>query len=248
MEIHRPKPAGNLREFLSEVAVVVVGIVIALAAEQVVQSFDWRHKVRLADEQMRNEIAGDDGPQVYERIALAPCLNELLGGIRNAVEQDAARSTLIDALDRVWTPRHTWDSAAFQAATAAGILSRMPVERVDAMSRFYTSMPVLEGANEREFRDGSALFLSRAGGALTELEKERVLGAVEALRRDNTEIVRLAELAAAAMSQIGIRVTDYRPHVGPTSLLQEPARVVTELQNHPMAQRCVAELEKAVPQ
>ena len=247
MEIHRPKPTHNLREFFSEVAIVVVGIVIALAAEQVVQSFEWRHKMSLADEQMRNEIAGDDGPQVYERLALSPCVNEGLGGIRNAVEHDAARSTLLDAFDRVWTPRHTWDSTAFQAATAAGVLSRMAVERVDAMSRFYTLMPALEQANAQELRDSAALFLSRAGGALTELENQRVLGAVEVLRRDNAEIVRLAELAAGAMSQLGIRVADYRQSTGPTSPLQEPGRVVTELQNHPMAQRCVAELEKSVP-
>ena len=36
MEIHKPEPAHNLREFFSEVAVVVVGIFIALAAEQAV--------------------------------------------------------------------------------------------------------------------------------------------------------------------------------------------------------------------
>jgi hypothetical protein len=57
-------------------------------------------------------------------------------------------------------------------------------------------MPALEGANEREFHDGAALLaLSRAGSALTEVERERLLGAVEALRRDDAELLRLATLA-----------------------------------------------------
>jgi hypothetical protein len=248
MEIHKPKPFRNLREFLSEVSVVVVGIVIALAAESAIQGFEWRHRTRLADEQMHLEIAGDDGPQVYERIALSPCVNGGLNDIFNAVQQNAARVTLIDVLGRFWTPRHTWDSTAFQAAAAGGVLARMPAERVDEVSRFYTLMPVLDGANEREFRDGAALFLNPAGGALTDAEKDRILGAVETIRRDNEEIVRLVTLAAASMNELAIRVSEYRMPKERTSPLQVPERVVTEAQNHPMAQHCVAELKKSVSQ
>jgi hypothetical protein len=45
VEIHKPKPAHNLREFFSEVAVVLVGIVIALAGEQMLISLEWHHKM-----------------------------------------------------------------------------------------------------------------------------------------------------------------------------------------------------------
>jgi len=247
VEIHKPKPAHNLREFLSEVAVVVVGIVIALAGEQVLQSFEWRHKMRLADEQMRQEIAGDNGPQVLERIALSPCLNDALAAIRSSVEQAAPRSAVLEAVDHFWTPRHTWDSIAFQAATSSAVLARASVERVDSLSRFYSLMPALEGANEREFHDGAALLaLSRAGGALTEAERERMLGAVEALRRDDAELLRLATVAKGAMTQLGIGVGDYQRYTGPTSPLQDPERVVNELEHLPMAKRCVAELKKSL--
>ena len=37
MEIHKPKPVHNWQEFFSEISVVVVGIVIALAGEQAVE-------------------------------------------------------------------------------------------------------------------------------------------------------------------------------------------------------------------
>jgi hypothetical protein len=247
MEIHKPKPTHNLREFLSEVAVVVLGIVIALAGEQLVQSLEWRHRMRLADEQMRQEVAGDDGPQVFERIALSPCVNDALNAIRSSVEQAAPRSAVLEAVDRFWTPRHTWDSVAFQAATSSGVLARASVERVDALSRFYALMPAFEGANEREFHDGAALLaLSRAGGALGEAEQERVLGAVEALRHDNAEILRLATLAKEAMTQLGIGVWDYKQSAGLVSPLQVPERVVDELEHQPMAKNCVAELKKSL--
>ena len=247
MEIHKPKPARNLREFFSEVAVVLLGIVIALAGEQALSSLEWRHKMRLVTEEMRQEISGDDGPQVLERVALAPCIDKALDAIRSSVEQNTGRSTVLEAVDRFATPRHTWDNIAFQAAVSAGVLAQMPVDRVDAMSRFYSLMPVLENANEREFRDGAALTaLSRTGGPLTDIERGHVLEAVETLRRDDAEILRFATLAKAAMHQLGIAVGDYHPLAGNVSSLQDPQRVIIELENSPMAQPCVDELKRSL--
>ena len=245
VEIHKPKSSRNLREFFSEVAVVLLGIVLALAGEQTLSSLEWHHKMRLVTEEMRQEISGDDGPQVLERVALSPCINKALDAVRSSVEQNTGRSTVLEAADHFATPRHTWDSTAFQAAVSAGVLAQMPVDRVDAMSRFYSLMPVLENANEREFRDGAALaMLSRMGGPLTDVERGRVLEAVETLRRDDAEILRFAVLAETAMHQLGITVGDYHPLAGNVSLLQDPQRVIIELENSPMAQECVNELKK----
>ena len=247
MEFHNPKPVHSLREFLGEVAVVVLGIVIALTGEQTLQHLEWRHKIRLANADMRQEISGDDGPQVLERIALAPRIDRGLDAIRQTVDQGAGRASVLQAIDRFWTPRHTWDSIAFQSALSSGVLAQAPVQRVAVLSRFYSLMPVLERANEREFRDGAALAsISGTGGALTEEERGRVLSAVERLRRDDAEIHRLAKLAEASMTQLGIRIRDYRPLGGHVSPLQDPQRVITEMQREPMAQACVGGLEKSL--
>lgn len=247
MEIHKPKPARNLREFFSEVAIVLLGIVIALAGEQILSSLEWRHKMRLVAEEMRQEVSGDDGPQVLERVALSPCLNKALDAIRSSVEQNADRPTVLEAINYFTTPRHTWDSIAFQAAVSAGILAQMPVDRVDTMSRFYSLMPVLENANEREFRDGAALAeLKRTGGPLTDLERGQVLKAVETLRRDDAEMFRFAVLAEAAMHQLGISIGDYHPLAGTVSSLQDPQRVIIELEHSPMAQQCVNKLKRSL--
>ncbi len=247
MEVHKPKPVRSWGEFFSEVAIVLLGIVIALAGEQALQALELHHKVHLIGEEMRQEVAGDDGPQALQRIALSPCINQELDAIRSSVEQRAERSVMLEAVDRFATPRHTWDSTAYQAAISAGTLSQMSVERVDAMSRFYSLMPVLENANEREFRDGAALSaLSRVGGPLTDAERGQLLGTVETLRRDDAEILRFALLAEAAMRQLGIAITDYRPLAGNVSTLQDPQRVIIELEKLPMAQQCVDDLKKAM--
>jgi hypothetical protein len=38
MDIHKPKPIHNFREFLSEIGVIVCGVLIALILEQAVEA------------------------------------------------------------------------------------------------------------------------------------------------------------------------------------------------------------------
>jgi len=70
-----------------------------------------------------------------------------------------------------------------------------------------------------------------------------VLIAVETLRRDNAEIVRFSFLAETAMKQLGVKIGDYRPLAGRVSSLQDPQRVINEMQAMPMAQQCVNDVE-----
>ena len=53
MDIHKPKPIRNWRDFLKEYAIIVLGVATALAGEQAVEWWHWRHEVELG----RNAIA-----------------------------------------------------------------------------------------------------------------------------------------------------------------------------------------------
>jgi hypothetical protein len=45
VEFHKPKPVHNWRELLTEIGVVVIGVCIALAAEQAVEWWHWRGRL-----------------------------------------------------------------------------------------------------------------------------------------------------------------------------------------------------------
>lgn len=45
MDVHKPKPWHNWREFLAEIATIVIGVLIALGAEQAVEWLHWRREV-----------------------------------------------------------------------------------------------------------------------------------------------------------------------------------------------------------
>ena len=57
MHIHKPKATHGLREFLSEISVIVVGVLIALALEQGVEWLHRRHIVAEAETRVRQFLA-----------------------------------------------------------------------------------------------------------------------------------------------------------------------------------------------
>ena len=59
MHFHLPKPLHGWREFVGEVAIIVIGVLIALGAEQLVEIEHWRHAVRDTDQRMRQDLRYD---------------------------------------------------------------------------------------------------------------------------------------------------------------------------------------------
>ena len=87
MHIHLPKPLHGWRVFVGEVAIIVLGVLIALGAEQAVQSVEWRQKLGAAVADMNNELGSGDGPEAYERLALHDCVATHLARLRASIEQ-----------------------------------------------------------------------------------------------------------------------------------------------------------------
>ena len=224
MEVHKPKPIHNWRELAIEVGVIIVGIVIALSAEQLLLGLEVREKVTRAEEQMRFEMANDDGPEVIQRIALTECFSDAITGIRASIEGGSDRATVIAAIALLDIPRHTFDSDAYHAAESAGILSRLKPKRLDQWIYLYATMPVLDRVAEREYFDAASLHAIRSsGGPLSELEQMKVLEAVENLKRENRDIVVQAKQAYEAIKTIGIELAQPRMHQMLDEALERPA-------------------------
>jgi hypothetical protein len=94
MEAHHPKPVHSWRDLLREIGVIVISVLIAISAEQIVEWLHWRHKVREAVENMRQEMIADDLPQATVRAATQACLDQRLAEIGKAAEAGADRARL----------------------------------------------------------------------------------------------------------------------------------------------------------
>jgi hypothetical protein len=80
------------RENAREIGIVVIGVWIALLAQQTRDAWEWSQKVKASQAAIRHELLSDDGPEVYQRVALHPCMQARLDDIRAAVE---VRETLM---------------------------------------------------------------------------------------------------------------------------------------------------------
>ena len=209
MDVHKPKPIHNWRELLSEIGTIVIGVLIALAAEQTVEAFHWRHKVAEAEEAMRLELRDDDLPQAYARVAITPCMTAALDRVEAALDAGDARAPVTAAVPGYDPPTRTWDMEAWRAAVASDAASHMSAARMTLWSGPYRIMPrlTLETTGEAEAR--SVLRAgARQAGPLSPAEREAKLLAVEQARTHNRSMFVGSYTLLAGAAKAGVMLAE----------------------------------------
>jgi hypothetical protein len=183
---------SDWRDFGREYAIIVLGVLTALLAQQAAESLNWKQKVAAAVADMNNELGSGDGPQAYARLAMHDCVAARLTNLRSAIEH-GDRAASVALIDTIWFPERTYDSLAREAATASDVASHMPHQHMLQYRITYEVIPDMDRLADRELVDLSRLrALPRNGGALDTSEKLAAIGAIESLRMDNDAISREA--------------------------------------------------------
>jgi hypothetical protein len=154
MHIHKPKPPHGLREFLSEISVIVVGVLIALGLEQTVESLHWRHKVHQAEVRLRADLEFDI-TFAAQFAVLEPCAEAYLDRMQtDLVKHDSAE---IERLYEFGPPfiRGAWKSVAWESAVASQIGDHMDNDRFQAYSEAFRGANLLRDFQDR-LRDDNA--------------------------------------------------------------------------------------------
>ena len=73
MRFHQLKPLRGWREFSGEVGIIVLGVLIALGAQQLVEAFNWKREVAGFRDSVREEVNLDLGTYPY-RARQKPCI------------------------------------------------------------------------------------------------------------------------------------------------------------------------------
>jgi hypothetical protein len=213
MAADRSRGISNWREVAKDIAIVFVGVVIALYAQQVVEDWDWRKKVDTAEAAMRRELFFDNGPQVYGRAVMHPCLQGRLEAVRVAVNSGKSREEVANLIAGVQIDFTSYDSLAVQSAFASDVAAHMPQDRLDTYIQAYQMIPTMDRTNALEAADlGRLRSLPRTGGPLTQDEKSRVLEAAEALRIHDDMMFTAARWALPALRQLGGELDSARKH------------------------------------
>ena len=145
-----------------EVAIVVLGVVIALAAQQAVETARWREEVRRTEEALTAEIA-ESVVHASERQMIGPCLRDRLNHLIGKVSSNSgpwrgdpmplyrlSATTVRSAPASYRTPNRKWNDNVWESAQSGEVFGHMPRERLMAFSRVYTIMEGLRKDNEIE--------------------------------------------------------------------------------------------------
>jgi hypothetical protein len=143
MHFHLPKPLHGWREFTGEVGIIVIGVLIALGAEQVVETVHWRNEVATERESLLQE-ASDNVGVVALRQAQEPCVDRRLREIRSVLgrHQQGERLGIHGDIGRPTSPgasRGTW-----QIALAGQALSHMSYKEKLALSDSFNDFDLWE--------------------------------------------------------------------------------------------------------
>jgi len=112
MHIHPPKPLHGWKEFLNEIFVIVIGVLIALGFEQVVEELHWQHKVHEGEERLNSELNAIHRAALLQ-VALAPCVNRQFEALEERVLKSG--TTLEPATAIPLPDRLAWTGAAQSA-------------------------------------------------------------------------------------------------------------------------------------
>jgi hypothetical protein len=190
MHFHLPKPLHGWRELAKEISIIVVGVLIALFFEQLVQRWEMRHKIAAAEAVMQREIFWDDGPEMIQRVSVQPCINAQLDAIRTAVEANRPRTEIARLVDRLYVPFVTYDYIAEGDASVSDVATHMPRERHDLWAQAYAMMPMVDQTSALENAGAAKIHaLKHTGGPLTGTEQSDLLQGVEAVRADGIRMM-----------------------------------------------------------
>jgi hypothetical protein len=127
MHFRLPKPLHGWREFAGEVAIIVLGVMIALGAEQVVETLHWKHVAAAARESVGEEMNGEYFA-ASEMAITQPCVDRQLQLVEQAVlapgpfrpvpsYSEGAMSFTVRAPSRSWSD-HVWQSVSNDGTAA----------------------------------------------------------------------------------------------------------------------------------
>ena len=139
MHVHLPKPLHGWRAFVGEVGIIVVGVLIALGAEQLVESVHQRDKGLQAENAIRNELGFNLG-RLKSRLTIHDCVSRRIDEIQALLDK-AADQPEIATPKWIGRPQYwTFANSRWQAKSQAGSAALVDPARLSSYAIMYARM------------------------------------------------------------------------------------------------------------
>ena len=219
MDIHRPKAAHSVREFVIEIGTIICGILIALGLEQAVETLHWSHKVEAAREALREELSSA-AYSAQERLALKGCLESRLDKLEASLATSGNywagqpwtryAGSLLNEGAAYGAPIRNWDTGVWRSLVADGTAAHFPRDEMLRLTAVYQFIDNVREQNGHERAQLAPVAALGRSFSLSQTARDTIRVAVEEQREMN----RLAALGGAQIAD-SIR----RAEMGPASPL-----------------------------
>ena len=213
MHFRLPKPLHGWRAFAGEVAIIVLGVLIALGAEQVVETIHWRQRLHDSDRALELEL-GESVGQAIVRVRENSCVEQRLDWLAVVVDQ-AAASKHLPPIGRVPPPIYfSWPSGAWQSMVSGDIANHQDREKLQALSGAYDFIADINQLQLREIDVWTNVYqLVGPGRDFSDTDASSARAAISEARSVNRMISR----ASARTVQL-LRIYDIRYDSGSVRL------------------------------
>jgi len=139
MDIHKLKPIHNWRDFWKEVGTIVLGVCIALAAEQAVEWWHWRSQVATARKAIATETASNISYGI-RRMRFAPCLEKRLDDLAHIVDEASRTGMLPPVGDLGDFTNNIWNTGEWDSLMASQTASHFPHKELANYNYIYANV------------------------------------------------------------------------------------------------------------
>lgn len=201
--------AHRWRNLAGEVGIIVAGVLIALAAQQAVESWNWRQKVAAAEKSMGEEITNSLLASAELR-HLDKCSTAQIDGLQAAmVKGDWAAASPISKSDTMYGFGRLWADDAFAATISAQVVDHLGAEKLKRYAQVYAMIRRARRAQEKQEEAGADLGTLRIAGLPRSSDQMAAeFRALSTLRDNHIGSVGLAELIEQfAAKDLGLAVS-----------------------------------------
>jgi hypothetical protein len=140
MHFHLPKPLHGWRQFAGEVGIIVIGVLIALGAEQVAQNVQQRGEASDARQAIRGELEHNMA-LLKSRAEMKACVDARIADLQALIDSAGAQGGAIKTPSWVGRPQFwTMQMARWQATSQAGRAALLPADELALYGSMYSYM------------------------------------------------------------------------------------------------------------
>lgn len=181
MHFHLPKPLHGWREFTGEVGIIVIGVLIALAAQQMVETWQWREKVHAAKQSIDFEL-NDQLDYSEEALRFRACAGPFVDALESAILRHDARTIARLHDTRPPFEPHPWRSTAWQSAMSTGVADHFSQDQLDEYAFMFSSFNDISRTQDQIINDFADATTGRLGGPEGAMATQLQITAAERLR------------------------------------------------------------------